>query len=240
MAQEAQRILVADDTEFFRTMLTHVLTDDGYEVEAVADGEAAFKRLTDDPGRFHLLLADLLMPGLNGFQLMERLRRQPEFASLPMLALTQYGLNDLERGILKLHRVCTLSKSASLGQILFTVAAALTRTESEARRHVRAALSIPLTVRAGGRTHVTECFNLSEDGMFVVLPDSESPGQGADVELRFWVPEATEVLQFQARVVWVNKPGSLEKTHPPGFGVQLVDPDQKARAMLQRYLDAHS
>ena len=118
------------------------------------------------------------------------------------------------------------------------MAATLNPDDDEARRHLRAAVSLPLTVRVGGKVHISHCFNLSEDGLFVILPDSEAPEMGADVVVRFWVPEAAEVLELNARVVWINRVGSLKRTHPPGFGVQLTDPDPRAVDALQKYLDA--
>ena len=57
MAQETprQRILVADDTDFFRTMLTHVLSDEGYEVETTSDGSSALELLEQQPQQYRLL-----------------------------------------------------------------------------------------------------------------------------------------------------------------------------------------
>jgi two-component system response regulator AtoC len=58
------RILVADDEEGLRCFLVEVLTDEGHEVTAAADGAQAAALL--DAGDFHLLLTDLKMPGSTG------------------------------------------------------------------------------------------------------------------------------------------------------------------------------
>jgi len=202
----------------------------------VADGQAALDRLSAE--RFDLLLLDLLMPVLNGFQVLERLRHEPDLGAMPVLVLTQYMLNDLERQILKQHRATILLKSASFDQILFAVGSALHPEGANLRRHHRLPVFVPLTVRAGATVYQTQCFNLSEEGMFVILPGTEGPPEGADVTLKFWVPEAAEILEVKARVAWVNRPGALRRNHPPGFGVELRDTDLVVRDALKRFLES--
>jgi two-component system response regulator AtoC len=79
------RILVADDEEGLRCFLVEVLTDEGHEVTAAADGAQAAALL--DAGDFHLLLTDLKMPGLDGMSLVRKARaEQPEMEVVVMTA----------------------------------------------------------------------------------------------------------------------------------------------------------
>lgn len=66
------RLVVADDNQLLRDILTAHLTKEGYTVRGAEDGEAAWKSLTAEP--FDLLVTDLEMPYLNGFELIRRMR----------------------------------------------------------------------------------------------------------------------------------------------------------------------
>ena len=67
-------ILVADDESSVAESLSLVLRPRGHRIEAVSDGLLAFTRLTENPGKFDLLIADNTMPGLTGSELIRKLR----------------------------------------------------------------------------------------------------------------------------------------------------------------------
>jgi DNA-binding response OmpR family regulator len=69
---EARRVLVVEDEPRMRAMLTDNLEFEGYHVTAVASGEAAMTVF--DQHAFSLLLVDVMLPGINGFEVCERLR----------------------------------------------------------------------------------------------------------------------------------------------------------------------
>ena len=58
------KILVVDDEDTLRNMLTDVLVEEGYEVFAAPNGEEAVKKLREE--YFELVITDIMMPGLNG------------------------------------------------------------------------------------------------------------------------------------------------------------------------------
>jgi CheY-like chemotaxis protein/anti-sigma regulatory factor (Ser/Thr protein kinase) len=68
------KILIADDDRATRHMLKTILGDAGYDVTLAVDGNAALKKVAE--GGFDLLLTDVWMPGLNGLELMARLKEQ--------------------------------------------------------------------------------------------------------------------------------------------------------------------
>ncbi len=69
------KVLVVDDDEESRRLLSEVLEANGYEVDAVEDGVAAREALARD-GEFRIIIADLRMPHETGLELMRKLRRQ--------------------------------------------------------------------------------------------------------------------------------------------------------------------
>jgi two-component system, chemotaxis family, sensor kinase CheA len=80
-------VLLIDDSSFFRTMLKPLLTGAGYTVTAVADAEAALK-LRETGATFDLILSDIEMPGLNGFEFAEVVRSGGSWSEVPMVALS--------------------------------------------------------------------------------------------------------------------------------------------------------
>lgn len=71
------RILAVDDQLYFRVFLEDLLTQEGYAVEVAASGEEALSRL--DSERYDLILTDLVMPGMDGIELVHRAKqRNPE------------------------------------------------------------------------------------------------------------------------------------------------------------------
>ena len=89
-----KRILAVDDTEFFRELVREYLEAEGYEVITAADGAAALRNL--EAGQFDLVVSDIEMPVMDGWELARTIRQRPESARLPLLALTTLS-SDADR-----------------------------------------------------------------------------------------------------------------------------------------------
>ena len=81
----AARVLVADDNADMRIYLERLL-EPTFNVETVADGEAALEVIRSRPP--DLVLADVMMPRLDGFELLEAVRRDPRTAAVPIMVLS--------------------------------------------------------------------------------------------------------------------------------------------------------
>lgn len=93
-----KRILIADDTATGRELVRTILENDGYEVHEALDGLHAVAQARDLLP--HLVILDLHMPGLDGFEVVHVLRRDPTFESTPILALTASAMmGDRERAL---------------------------------------------------------------------------------------------------------------------------------------------
>ena len=77
------RILVVDDESMVRALIARVLTDEGYEVVAVANGRAALDAARGANTAFDLIITNNYMPGLSGAELIARVRE--DFPTLPIL-----------------------------------------------------------------------------------------------------------------------------------------------------------
>lgn len=84
-----QYILVVDDDDDFRETLCEVLLEAGYPVQEAENGEVALQRAKEElPG---IVLLDLKMPVLDGWGVMDRMRKDPRSAGVPILILSAYG-----------------------------------------------------------------------------------------------------------------------------------------------------
>src|SRR5262249_39492135 len=83
---KARTILFVEDSAFFRNMLTPVLRSAGYAVTTVPSAEDALEVLKD--GQVDMIVTDLEMPGMSGFELAEAVRKNQRTASLPIIALS--------------------------------------------------------------------------------------------------------------------------------------------------------
>jgi two-component system cell cycle response regulator len=83
------RILVVDDEQANRDLLEAVLMQDGHTVLLAADGDEALRLIEEQPP--DLVLLDLMMPKLNGFEVCQRLEQQPATSHIPVLIVTALG-----------------------------------------------------------------------------------------------------------------------------------------------------
>lgn len=93
-----RRVLLVDDSPFFRNMLTPLLSVAGYEVTAMP-GPVEALRLCDAGENFDIIVSDIEMPGMNGFQFAEKVRSGSVWQTTPMVALSSHATpQDIDRG----------------------------------------------------------------------------------------------------------------------------------------------
>jgi twitching motility two-component system response regulator PilH len=81
-----QKILLVDDSKTELHYLSDLLAKNGYTVRMAQNGEEAMRRLTEETP--DLILMDVVMPGLNGFQLTRSITRDPRFSNVPVIMCT--------------------------------------------------------------------------------------------------------------------------------------------------------
>ena len=94
----AQRLLLVEDNELNRDMLSRRLSRAGFETLLAEDGERALERIEGD--RPALVLLDMNLPIVDGWTVCERVRANPELADTPIIALTAHAMAaDRERAL---------------------------------------------------------------------------------------------------------------------------------------------
>lgn len=92
------RVLIVDDESVIRRFTSRVLADAGYLVVEACDGTEALEYLREAGGELDLVLSDVVMPGLNGVELLEAL--STAYPGVPVLLMSGYASAELrERGI---------------------------------------------------------------------------------------------------------------------------------------------
>jgi two-component system chemotaxis sensor kinase CheA len=92
-------ILYAEDSNFFRNQVKEFMEEEGYNVIGAEDGNVAWELLLKHPEEVALVVTDIEMPILDGYELSEKIRMDKRFTKLPIIALTTMaGEEDIARG----------------------------------------------------------------------------------------------------------------------------------------------
>ncbi len=119
------QLLIVEDEQAIRTGLVDVFVYHGYEVEAVADGRKGLERAL--AGDFDLVLLDVMLPSLNGFDVCDAIRQQNR--ELPIIMLTaKVGDDDIVNG-LKLGADDYVGKPFGVQELVLRVEAVLRRSK---------------------------------------------------------------------------------------------------------------
>jgi CheY-like chemotaxis protein len=106
------RILIVDDDSAIRESLRDVVADAGYDVVVAADGRQALAMLTPRPA---LMIVDLMMPELDGWELLDELRRTAPLADIPVCVLSAIASHAPPKAD------AVLAKPVNLDELLATI-----------------------------------------------------------------------------------------------------------------------
>jgi DNA-binding NtrC family response regulator len=119
----SERILIVDDEEGMRRLLSRVLSREGYETSAVGSGAEALRQVASE--RFDLVVTDIKMPEMDGLQLLAELKEYEP--SLPIIVITAYGTIENAVQALRSGAYDYIAKPFENDEIKLTVAKAFER-----------------------------------------------------------------------------------------------------------------
>ncbi len=118
METQKRSVYVIDDDRDIRGMLSEILELEGYHVVAAANGREALSQLrSGDPPC--VILLDLMMPVMDGWEFRAQLSRDPALASIPIVVLS--GDGNIDNKIQTMQAACYLKKPVDLSALLATV-----------------------------------------------------------------------------------------------------------------------
>lgn len=129
---ERLRVLLVDDIPENLSLLEEVLGDAGYETVSVGSGAEALRQLRSD--HFHLIVADAMMPGIDGFQLCKEVKQTPTLARIPFVIYTGHYVDKEDHNFAKSIGVdAYVMKYDGLATLLQSVKTLAERTYGTAR-----------------------------------------------------------------------------------------------------------
>ncbi|MCX6954437.1 MAG: response regulator, partial [Verrucomicrobia bacterium] len=123
---DRRRILVVDDSLSIRRIAASYLTQAGFEVETAVDGSEALEKLR--AGGYALVVSDLEMPRVNGFELISEMHRHPDLAEIPVIILTSRDAAKHRDRARELRAADYLIKPVSREQLTSAVSAQLEKS----------------------------------------------------------------------------------------------------------------
>lgn len=104
-----KKILIVEDDKFLRELIVQKVTNEGFHVSKAIDGEEGIKKIKEE--KSDIVLLDLILPGIDGFEVLSRMKEDSSLSSIPVIILANLGQNeDTEKG-LKLGAVDYLIKA---------------------------------------------------------------------------------------------------------------------------------
>jgi len=114
-----KKILVIEDEKTLRFLIVQTLVQEGFEVEEAIDGEEGIQKLKKN--KPDLILLDLLLPSINGFEVLSKIKRDSDLESIPVIILSNLGQEE------------EIKKGLNLGAIDYLIKAHFTLDQVVAR-----------------------------------------------------------------------------------------------------------
>jgi CheY-like chemotaxis protein len=236
-----RKILVVDDDPDLRRLMSLVLQMGGYEVVAASNGnEALMKVRLEQP---NLVLLDIMMPEIDGFETCRRLRKLPEGARLPVIMLSAADqVTDKVKG-LKVGANDYITKPADSRELIARIEAHL-RPVYARPAHIVAVLGCKSGV---GTTmlaiNLAAALKQLVDGE-VILVDWNLPIGDAAASLKLAIPHALDSLASQIDEIDLPMVKQLLVSHPAGIqvltGGQMLDSTPLSPDALETVVDVAS
>jgi len=139
-----RQILVVDDEIINLQIIQEFLEDSGHQLDPVTSGEQAWEHLVAGTLRFDLVILDRMMPGMNGIELLKKMKVDPRFATIPVIMQTAATAPDQVREGIEAGAYYYLAKPYEPETLTAIVRAALVDVEGrekareDAQAHVKA------------------------------------------------------------------------------------------------------
>ena len=93
-----KKILIIEDDKFLRELISQKILKEGYEIVEAVDGEKGLESVKSE--KPDLVLLDLILPGIDGFEVLDRIKSDPEVSEIPVIILSNLGQkDDIEKGL---------------------------------------------------------------------------------------------------------------------------------------------
>jgi DNA-binding response OmpR family regulator len=98
MVESKKTILIVEDDKFLRDLMNQKLIREGFDTAEAVDGEEGIIKIKEV--KPDLVLLDLILPGIDGFEVLTKVKEDPTLSAIPIIVLSNLGQkDDIERGL---------------------------------------------------------------------------------------------------------------------------------------------
>lgn len=176
-----KKVLVVEDEEAVRNEILEILSMENFQVSSAKnglDGLIMAKKSKPD-----IIVSDILMPMLNGYQFIKRIKKNPETENIPVIFLSaKTTKNDINHGIY-LGAVSYLTKPLSVDELLMSINNGLENTQKEnKKRAVQEENDIPYSITVNNRKIPFKPFKTHEHIKKIALKEAKKANRVDDIE----------------------------------------------------------
>lgn len=226
-------ILLVEETRFFRETVEEALKQAGFRVLSAATGMKGREVLEAEGHRVDLLVLDLHLTPVDGFDFLEHLRHLKPPYHPPILAmLLGLEIEEATEQLRGLEAVGVQDKRAAFAQIVYRVGGLVNPRGGKERATVRVPLGVPVNYTVGRWQSQGVVFNLSKTGMFL---STDLPVEaGHRLQVQFILPGVPRLFELSGVIVWTaSTAGGIS---PAGMGVKFLDLDPATEAQLSAFV----
>ena len=93
------KVLIIEDDSFLRELVVKKLSGEGFDIVEGVDGEDGLKKAQEEEG-IDIVLLDIILPGMQGFEVLQKIKENPKTTGLPVIILSNLGQKeDIEKGM---------------------------------------------------------------------------------------------------------------------------------------------
>lgn len=226
-------ILLVEETRFFRETVEEALEQAGFRVLSAATGMKGREVLEAEGHRVDLLVLDLHLTPVDGFDFLEHLRHLKPPSHPPILAmLLGLEIEEATEQLRGLEAVGVQDKRAAFAQIVYRVGGLVNPRGGKERATVRVPLGVPVNYTVGRWQSQGVVFNLSKTGMFL---STDLPVEaGHRLQVQFILPGVPRLFELSGIIVWTAS--TAAGISPAGMGVKFLDLDAATEAQLSAFV----
>lgn len=233
ITKESKNIIVADDSEFFRIKLSDMLTDIGHNVKVLGSGSEVIDELKANPDWLNLLILDIQMQHIDGFEVLKWIKDNYKGNKFPVLVITgAYEPSQIIEKLKELGASGMMTKASTPEQIIFRVNTLLFPDKMTTRQEPRVPITIPVDFKVGDSASTGFLLNISESGMFLHTQRDMLPG--TSVHLRFSLPDSERVFEIKGIVKWSNI--GQGKSIFSGAGINFVTLKSDEQRLIREFV----
>ncbi|MEE9219040.1 MAG: response regulator [Acidobacteriota bacterium] len=216
------RVLITDDSQFFRVMLSDLLTDEGFEILLAKDGVEAMEVIRSEYPTLSLVVLDLAMPNKDGVEVLREIKANPRTERLPVIIVAGDEVDSSKRDDLRsMGAAGFVSKAMPSRELVFRVRAAVEEHLSGTNaptEGIQVNLMVDYLTEQG--TVSALCYRIASQ--WVDLRTIKPLPAGSELNLSFTLPDRPETLQLRGRVIEERPPDENRSSEKPvGMRVQF-------------------